>query len=98
MKMAFGSDVILDLPGMTRGEMALDYLKVWREAEIPHKKILKCMTTNVAELLGVQNERGSIIPGQFADIIATHENPLSDIEALRMVHFVMKEGLIIKLE
>ncbi len=96
VKIAFGTDVILDLPGMTRGQMALDYLKVWQAAGIPAAKILKCMTTNAAELLAVQKERGAIAPGQFADIIATPENPLETIEALKKVHFVLKEGTVIK--
>ncbi|MCH7754291.1 amidohydrolase family protein, partial [candidate division KSB1 bacterium] len=90
------TDVILDLPGMTRGQMALDYLKVWQAAGIPPAKILKCMTTNAAELLAVQKERGAIAPGQFADIIATPENPLENIETLKKVHFVLKEGSVIK--
>lgn len=96
VKMAFGTDVILDLPGMTRGQMALDYLKVWQAAGIPAAKILKCMTANAAELLAVQKERGAITPGQFADIIATPENPLENIDALKKVHFVLKEGSVIK--
>jgi len=98
VKMAFGTDVILDLPGKTRGQMALDYLKIWTTAGIPPAKILKSMTTNVAELLAIQDERGAIAPGQFADIIATPENPLTNIEALRGVYFVMKEGSIVKHE
>ena len=96
VKMAFGTDVILDLPGKTRGQMGLDYLKVWHSAGIPAAKILKCMTTNVAELLGIQDQRGAIVSGQFADIIATPENPLTNIEALQKVHFVLKEGSVIR--
>ena len=72
VKMAFGTDVILDLEGMTRGEMGLDYLQVWRAAGIPHADILKSLTTNAAELLAIQDERGAIAVGQYADIIATH--------------------------
>ncbi|MCH8287043.1 amidohydrolase family protein [candidate division KSB1 bacterium] len=97
VKMAFGTDVILDLPGMTRGEMALDYLKVWRAAGIPHGDILKSMTTIAAELLDIQDERGAIAVGQFADIIAIPDNPLDDIEALKKVNFVLKDGTIIKI-
>ena len=98
VKMAFGTDIVLDLPGTTRGQMALQYLDVWREAGIPPAKILRSMTTNVAELLGIQDERGAIAPGQFADIIATSEDPLADIHALNDVHFVLKEGKVIRHE
>ena len=97
-KMAFGTDVILDLPGMHRGQMNMDYLEIWEAAGVPHEKILKCMTTNVAELLKIENERGSVAAGQFADIIATPGNPLDNIQALKQVHFVMKNGDVIKHE
>lgn len=96
VKMAFGTDVVVDLPGLDRGEMALDYLDVWQEAGIPAPKILRCMTTNAAELLRIQNERGAIAPGQFADIVATTGNPLEDIQELRSVFFVMREGRVIR--
>jgi imidazolonepropionase-like amidohydrolase len=98
VKMAFGTDVVVDLPGKNRGEMAKDFLKMWESAEIPPAKILKCMTTHAAELFRIQNERGSITPGYFADIIATAENPLDNIQALQTVLFVMKDGKVIKQE
>ena len=31
-----------------------------------------------------------------ADIIATPENPLENIQALRNVHFVMKDGKVVR--
>ena len=37
------------------------------------------MTTNAANLLGVEKQRGSIKAGMFADIIATAENPLDNM-------------------
>jgi len=96
VKMAFGTDVVIDLPSRNRGEMALDYLGVWQEAGVPASKTLQCMTTNAAELLRIQHERGAIASGQFADIVATTGNPLDDIQELRSIHFVMKEGRVIR--
>jgi len=96
VKMAFGTDDVVDLPGRNRGDMALDFLTVWEEAGIPAPKILKCMTTNTAELFRIQHERGAIAAGQFADIVATRGNPLEDIQQLRAIHFVMKEGRVIR--
>jgi imidazolonepropionase-like amidohydrolase len=32
----------------------------------------------------------------FADIVATHDNPLDNIQALKRVSFVMKNGTVIK--
>lgn len=96
VKMAFGSDIVIELPGKNRGQIAMDYLDVWIAAGIPPAEILKCWTTNPAELMHIQNRRGNIKPGLAADIIATPENPLQDIHALKKVSFVMKEGVIVK--
>lgn len=96
VKMAFGSDVVADLEGKDRAQMTLDYLEVWTAADVSPAGILKAMTTNAAELLGIADQRGALKAGQAADIIATPENPLENIQALRKVHFVMKDGAIIK--
>jgi imidazolonepropionase-like amidohydrolase len=54
------------------------------------------MTTNAARLLGVEATRGAIRPGMYADIIATQGDPLEDVNALKRVDFVMKDGALIK--
>jgi imidazolonepropionase-like amidohydrolase len=95
VKMAFGSDTVTGMPGRTRADMVFDYLAVWRTAGVTPENILKAMTTNGAELLRVKNERGAIAVGQYADIIAMPSNPLQEIESLRKVNFVLKNGKII---
>lgn len=50
---------------------------------------------NAARLLGVDRERGSLAPGMAADVIAVPGDPLADIDALRQVVFVMKDGRIV---
>ncbi len=94
--MAFGTDVVMDIPGKTRADMMLDYLAVWKAAGVPDAAILKAMTTNTAALFRMQAERGAIAKGLMADIIATPENPLQNIEALRKVQFVMKSGVVVR--
>ncbi len=96
VKMAFGSDTVMELPNKTRADMMLDHLEIWRQAGVPPAEILKCMTTNAAELLRVEKQRGAIAPGLYADIIAMSESPLENIEALRKVDFVMKNGAIVR--
>jgi imidazolonepropionase-like amidohydrolase len=93
--MAFGTDVVMDIPGKTRADMMLDYLAVWQAAGIPHAAILKAMTTDTAALFRMTDTRGAIRKGLAADIIATPANPLQDIQALRNVEFVMKGGAVI---
>lgn len=96
VKMAFGSDTVTEMSGKTRADMVWDYLAVWRAANVPLADILKAMTTNGAELLRLKKERGALATGQFADIIAMPADPLSDIESLRKVNFVMKNGKIVR--
>ena len=96
VKLAFGTDVVFSLPGLTHGEAALAFLQSYIEAGIPAPDILKTMTTNAAELLGVEKERGALRPGLYADLIAVPGNPLDDIQALKNVSFVMKNGKVIK--
>ena len=96
--MAFGTDMFVYIPGETRGAMAAEYVDSWVEAGVPAKDTLRAMTINAARLLGVDAERGAIKPGLAADIIATSENPLDNIQAVRKVSFVMKDGSVFKNE
>jgi len=96
VKMGFSTDIVTDYKDEDRAQMTWDYLAVWRAAGVPNAEILKCMTTNDAELLRIQKERGAIAAGLFADIIAMPSSPLDDIESLRKVDFVMKNGAIVR--
>ncbi len=96
VRMAFGSDTVIDMPGRTRGDLMFDYLAVWRAAGVAPMDILRAMTTNAAELLRINKTRGSIGEGLSADIVATPANPLEDIEGLRKIDFVMKDGKIVR--
>ena len=96
--MAFGTDMFVYVPGETRGSLAAEYVDSWIEAGVPAKDTLRAMTINAARLLGVDGDRGAIKHGLAADIIATPENPLDDIQAVRKVSFVMKDGSVFKNE
>jgi imidazolonepropionase-like amidohydrolase len=94
--LAFGSDLIFYAPDETRGTWTMSQIEPFIAADIPARSILQAMTSNAAQLLGVEKVRGSIKPGQFADIIATPENPLDNISTLKQVNFVMKNGKVFK--
>ena len=95
-KMAFGTDIVVDLPGLNRVQSNLKILENWKLAGIPPSYILQCMTTNAAELLGLENSRGVLEKSYYADIIALKNNPLDNIDAIKTVQFVMKEGKVIR--
>lgn len=94
--LAFGSDLIFFAEDETRGTWTISQIDSFVEAGIPPRAILLALTTNAAQLLGVEKGRGAIKPGLFADIIATPENPLDNINTLKQVSFVMKNGKVFK--
>jgi imidazolonepropionase-like amidohydrolase len=96
VRMAFGSDTVIDMPGRTRADLMFDYLAVWRAANVPPADILRAMTSDAAELLRVNKARGSLGVGFSADLVAMPLNPLDDIENLRKIDFVMKDGKIVR--
>ena len=96
LEMAFGSDILMQREGVTRGQLSLAPIDTWAQAGIPAADTLRAMTTNGAKLLGIADERGAIRPGMAADLIATIDNPLDGIEALKQVVFVMKDGVVFR--
>ena len=71
-------------------------LENWKLAGIPSSYILQSMTANAAELLGLEKTRGVLEKSYYADIIAVKNNPLDNIDAIKSVRFVMKEGKVIR--
>jgi imidazolonepropionase-like amidohydrolase len=81
---------------LTRGDMTIAFIETWKAAGIPPADILRAMTINGYKAADVITERGPIKPGLFADLIAVAGDPLTDIDALRDVQFVMKNGMVFK--
>jgi imidazolonepropionase-like amidohydrolase len=94
--LTFSTDADYYVPGMTRGEVAIEFIETWKEAGIPTADILRAMTVNGYKVSETEDTRGPIRPGMIADLIAVSGNPLEDIDALRDVQLVMKDGMIFK--
>jgi imidazolonepropionase-like amidohydrolase len=90
----FGTDVMSDVKGRTRGDLAMEYVDSFKEAGIGSADILRAMTTRAAALLGVEKERGALREGMAADLVATPANPLQDIDGLKKIDFIMKDGQV----
>jgi imidazolonepropionase-like amidohydrolase len=81
---------------LTRGEMTIAFLDTWKAASIPARDVLYAITINGYKAADIIKDRGPIKPGLFADMIAVSGDPLSNIDALRNVQFVMKNGMVFK--
>ncbi len=57
---------------------------------------IKAATSRAAELLEMKGDIGVIAPGAFADIVAVTGDPLANVENLKKVDFVMKDGKVFK--
>ena len=90
VKMALGTDAGVFEHGLNGREFAALVRR-----DLPEEQVLKMATIYAAELLGV-DDRGLIVPGKRADLIAVTGNPLEDITVMEDVRFVMKEGQVYK--
>ena len=90
VKIALGTD-----SGVTpHGENADEFVMMV-EAGMTPMDAIRSATLVSAELLGVGDKLGTIEVGKEADLIATPDNPLEDITALKNVTTVVKAGRII---
>ena len=94
--LTFSTDADYYVAGKTRGEVCLEFLKTWKDAGIPAADILRAMTINGYKVSETEKVRGPIKAGFFADIIAVPGDPLQNIDALKNVQFVMKDGQVFK--
>jgi imidazolonepropionase-like amidohydrolase len=90
---AFGTDCGVS----PHGTNAVEFVHMV-EAGMPAMEAIRSATLTSAELLGVQQELGSIEAGKLADIIGIVGDPLEDISRLQQVSFVMKGGHIYRHE
>ncbi|WP_424963235.1 amidohydrolase family protein [Ekhidna sp.] len=88
---AFGTDAGV----FKHGENAREFIYMV-EAGMPAMETIICATSNNATLLGMGDQIGTLKAGFLADIVAVPGNPLEDIEVMKDVKFVMKEGKIYK--
>ena len=91
VKIAFGTDSGV----IPHGENAKEF-RYMAEGGMSPLEGIRSATLSAAELLGVEDELGTIEEGKLADVVATPEDPTKDIETMTRVSFVMKGGEIYK--
>jgi imidazolonepropionase-like amidohydrolase len=91
VKFAYGTDAGV----YPHGQNWEDFIYLVK-AGLPPAYALQMATINAAQLLGHEDQLGSIAPGKFADLVAVPGNPLNDISVMSKVSFVMKSGIVYK--
>jgi imidazolonepropionase-like amidohydrolase len=92
VKIAFGTDAAV----YPHGENAHEF-ELMVGAGIPPMYAIQAATVNAAALLRHDKDLGSVTVGKLADVVAVQGNPIDDIGVLKHMSFVMKEGVVYKL-
>lgn len=96
MKIMMGSGC--DGETYVHGTQALDFAALVKFGGLTPLRAIQGATVINAQVLGWQDQIGSIDKAKYADIIAVSGDPLADITELQRVKFVMKGGKVIKNE
>jgi imidazolonepropionase-like amidohydrolase len=78
------------------GAQALDFEALVKRSGMSPARAIQSGTIVNAEVMGWQNDIGSITKGKFADLVAVSGDPLADISELKRVMFVMKGGKVVR--
>ena len=92
VKMIFGTDGGV----YPNGDNAKQFAKMVEWGMTPLQAI-QAATATAAEALGRSGDVGAIAVGRFGDLIAVAGDPLSNVDVLQSVTFVMKGGEVVKL-
>ena len=93
VKIAFGTDAGVYAHG--KNWMEFIYMT---EAGMPVLEAIKCATVNASELLGIADKAGTLEAGKWADIVAVEGDPTADVQSMGQMRFVMKDGVVYKME
>ncbi len=92
VKMLVGSDPIFPLEESIREFTAL------AQRVQDNWAVLRAGTLNSAELLGLEDEIGSLSVGKKADLVASPESPIDSMRNIENVTFVMRGGVVVRSE
>lgn len=92
VKIAFGTDV----GGFAWSEPIAQEFGREVEFGMTPMQAIQSASSRAADLLGKRGQLGVVAPGAYADLIAVGGDPLKDINILKNVQFVMKDGVVFK--
>lgn len=84
-------------PGTFEGFSEYREAVLMNRAGMPPAEVIRAFSHGSATALGVSNERGTLRPGQTADLVILNANPLDNIHNLRELHAVFVRGRLASL-
>lgn len=69
-------------------------LELYAQAGIPNAEVLRMATLVPARVLGVEKDRGTVMPGKLADMTLVDGDPLRQMSDIRRVWRTIKGGLV----
>lgn len=94
VKIAFGTDI----GGIPWTDSIAQEFGRMVEFGMTPMQAIQSATSRAAELLEMQGQLGVVATGAYADIVAVSADPLKDVNELKNVRFVMKDGKVFKNE
>jgi imidazolonepropionase-like amidohydrolase len=92
VKIAFGTDAAVYPHGQNAHEFELMV-----QAGMPPMFTIQSATISGAQLLKRDKDLGTLAAGKLADVVAVPGDPIADISLMTRVSFVMKDGVVYKL-
>jgi len=92
VKLAMGTDSGTPFNGF---ETVLEELVLLNQIGIPAEDVFRIATAGSAELLDISSTHGTLEPGKQASFIVFEQDPLEDIETVRNIYKVYKNGIAV---
>lgn len=93
-KVALGTDSTGEEQDSTHGSGNAIEFKLLGQIMEPRDALVAGMRT-AAEAMGMEAEIGTLETGKYADVVAVRDNPLTNLDSLQHVEFVMQGGRVI---
>jgi imidazolonepropionase-like amidohydrolase len=87
VRVGVGTDTIGDI---------VDEMTFLTECGMTRAQAISAATHTNAQILGWDDRIGGIKPGMIADLFVVRGNPLSDLQVLRSVEWVMRGGIPVR--
>ncbi|MCB0686981.1 MAG: amidohydrolase family protein [Saprospiraceae bacterium] len=84
--------------GTLHGSSFFEEISAMQKSGMSNLELLTASTINAAKAIGKEKELGSIDIGKSADLIVLSSNPLEDINAIKDLELVIKDGYMLPVD